>query len=127
MLRRIWALTRKEFIQLIRDRRTVIALIIGPALELLLFAAAIHTDVRHIPIVVADQSMSAASRSYLNAFTDSESFVIVSVVSSQADVIRAIDSGQASLGLVIPSDFATQVMRGGANILMLVDGSTSFT
>ncbi len=127
MLRRIWALTLKEFIQLLRDRRTVIALIIGPALELLLFAAAVHTDVRHISMVVADQSRSSASRGYLNAFTNTQSFDIVSMVSSQVDLMRAIDSGQANIGIVIPPDFAAQVERGDANVLMLVDGSTSFT
>jgi ABC-2 type transport system permease protein len=127
MLRRIWALTQKEFIQWIRDRRTIIAILIAPSLELLLFSAAIHTQVKHIPMVVADYSMSAASRSYLNAFVASEDFDIVAVVSSQADVVHAIDSGQANLGIVIPPDFASQIARGGANVLMLVDGSSSFT
>jgi ABC-2 type transport system permease protein len=127
MLRRLWALIQKEFIQLIRDRRTLILLLFAPALELLLFAAAIHTDIKHIPMVVADQSMSASSRSYLNAFIASDYFDIVSTVSSQADVIRTVDSGQASLGIVIPPDFAAHVERGDANVLMLVDGSSSFT
>ncbi len=127
MWRRLEALVQKEFIQLVRDRRTLIGLMIGPALELLLFAAAIHTNVRHIPMVVADQSLSVASRSYLHAFVDSEDFDIVSTVSSQADVVRAIDSGQASLGMVIPPDFATRVQQGDAQVLMLVDGSSSFT
>jgi len=127
MSRRLSALIQKEFIQLIRDRRTLIALLIGPALELLLFAAAIHTDVRHIPMVVADQSMSAASRSYLKAFTGTQSFDIAATVSNQADVMRGIDSGQASVGMVIPADFAAQIGRAQAKVLMLVDGSTSFT
>jgi ABC-2 type transport system permease protein len=127
MLRRIWALTQKEFIQWIRDRRTLIAILIGPALELLLFSAAIHTQVKHIPMVVADYSLSAASRSYLAAFVVTEDFDLVAMVSSQADVVRAIDSGQANLGVVIPPDFAEQMARGGASVLMLVDGSSSFT
>ncbi len=127
MLRRIWALTQKEFIQWIRDRRTIIAILIAPSLELLLFSAAIHTQVKHIPMVVADYSMSAASRSYLDAFVVTNDFDIVAMVPGQADVVHAIDSGQANLGVVIPPDFATQIARGGATVLMLVDGSSSFT
>ena len=126
MLIRLWAITQKEFIQMIRNRLALPALVIGPVVELILFGAAIHTDVRHIPMVVADQSLSPASRSYLNAFTASDSFVIVSMVSRQADVIDAIDRGQASLGMVIPPDFATRVEQGDANVSMLVDGSDSF-
>ena len=64
MWRRIWAITQKEFIQFVRDRQILIALLLVPVLELPLFAAAVHTDVRHIPVVVADQSLSQASRSY---------------------------------------------------------------
>ncbi len=126
MWRRIWATTQKEFIQLWRNRLVLPAFLIGPILEMILFAVAIHTDVKHIPMVVADQSLSAASRSYLTAFTDSDSFDIVSSVSSAADVIRAIDSGQASIGLVIPPDFGTRVSRKDASVLMVVDGSDSF-
>ncbi len=127
MLRRFWALLQKEFIQLFRDRRTMILLLVMPPVQLTLFAAAIHTDVKHIPMVVADQSLSAASRGYLDAMTGSESFDITAVVPAEADVVRAIDSGQANLGLVIPPDFATRTQRGDAQVLMLVDGSSSFT
>ncbi len=127
MLRRIWAITQKEFIQLIRDRGTFIPFLISPILMLPLFAAAVHTDVTHIPLVVADQSMSVASRAYLDAFTNSGSFDIVSSVASQADVVQKIDSGQASLGIVSPPDFAPRLQQHQATALLLVDGSDSFT
>ncbi len=126
MLRRTWAITQKEFTQLWRFPLVLIGLTLGPALELILFAAAIHTDVRHIPMVVADQSLSASSRSYLTAFTASGDFEIVGSVPDQAGVVRAIDSGQASIGLVIPVDFAARLEQKDAQVLMLVDGSNSF-
>ena len=53
MLRRIWAITQKEFIQLWRFPLVLIGLTVGPALELILFAVAINTNVQHIPMVVA--------------------------------------------------------------------------
>jgi hypothetical protein len=59
MRRRLFALIEKEFIQLSRDRRTIAVLVIAGGLELLLFAAAVHTDITHIPLVVGDQSLSA--------------------------------------------------------------------
>jgi len=126
MLRRTWAVTQKEFIQLWRFPLVLVGLIVGPGLELILLAVAIHTNVQNIPMVVADQSLSAASQDYLNAFTDSGDFDIVATVPDQASVARAIDSGQASIGIVIPQDFATQVEQKDANVLMLVDGSDSF-
>jgi len=127
MWRRIWAITQKEFIQFVRNRTIFIAMLIAAPLEIILFGVAIHTDVQHIPMAVADQSMSQASRAYLQAFTDSGSFDLVISATRQADVIRAIDAGQASLGLLIPPNFETQLKQGSASVLLVVDGSSSYT
>jgi ABC-2 type transport system permease protein len=119
-------MAQKEFIQLLRDRALLILLLLLPMLQLGLFAAAIHTDITHIPMVVADQSLSQASQSYLNAMVDSNYFDIVSNVSSQDDLMKAIDEGQASVGILIPPDFATKVKQGQASVLILIDGSDSY-
>lgn len=126
MLQRIWAVTQKEFLQLLHNRLILPGLILAPALELVLFAYAIHTDVQHIPMAVADSSRSAASRAYLDAFTQSGVFDIAAAPADRAGVVQAIDSGQAGFGLVIPRDFADQLARGDATVLMLVDGSDSY-
>ena len=125
MLRRIWAITQKEFIQLIRSM-ILPAIIIGPILELILFAVAIHTDVQHIPMVVSDQSLSPASRAYLAAFTSSGSFDLVASVQDQAGAVHDIDSGVANIAIVIPPDFSTGIQQKNAHVLLLVDGSSSF-
>ncbi len=126
MLRRTWAITQKEFIQLFRYQGFVILLLFGTLGEVVLFATAIHTDIQHIPLAVADQSLSAESRAYLDAMVRSGSFDIVSTVTGQAELIKTIDSGQASLGILIPPDFAAQIKLHRATVLMLVDGSSSF-
>ena len=126
MLRRTWAMAQKEFIQLLRERVFIIVLILMPILQLSLFAAAIRTDINHIPMVVADQSLSQASQSYLNALVDSNYFDIVANVSGQDDLMKAIDAGKADVGILIPPDFASKVTKGQANVLVLIDGSDSY-
>jgi ABC-2 type transport system permease protein len=127
MLRRIWAITQKEFILTFRDRGTLFMILFVPLIQLVLFAYAIHMDVRHIPMVVSDQSMKPASRSYIDALVQSGYFNIVSTVSDQQQVIDAIDRGDAKLGFVIPHDFAQKVERHEASVLFIVDGSDPFT
>jgi ABC-2 type transport system permease protein len=126
MLRRIWAITQKEFIQFLRERVFVILVVFATLAEVVLLAVAIHTDIRHIPMAVADQSVSQESRAYLNALVDSSYFDIVATGSGQQDIVKAIDSGQANLGILIPPDFAAQVKLHKATVLMLVDGSSSY-
>ena len=111
MRRRLWALIQKELIQFIRDRKTLIMMIVGTAVEVFLFSAAVHTDIKHIAMVVADQSRSTASRQYLSSFTTSGTFNLVSDVSSEQEVVDSIDSGQASIGLIIPPDFAKELLE----------------
>src|SRR5260221_785898 len=127
MLTRIWAITQKELIQTLRDRATLAILLMVPLVQLLLYATAIHTDVQHIPMVVADQSVSTESRTYLNTLVDSRSLDSVDILSSRDAVMNAIDPGKASLGIVIPPDFASQLKLHQAKVLMLIDGSDSFT
>jgi ABC-2 type transport system permease protein len=127
MFRRIWAITQKEFVMTFRDRGTLLLVLFMPLIQLVLFAYAIHMDVKHIPMVVADQSLDQASRSYIEDLVQSGYFDVVSTVPSQELVMDAIDRGQAKLGVVIPIDFSKQVDRHEASVLLMIDGSDPFT
>ncbi|RLC81423.1 MAG: ABC transporter permease [Chloroflexi bacterium] len=127
MRQRIWAVIQKEFIQTMRDRRTLMMLLSMPIIQLLLFGYAVHMSVEHIPTAVADQSRDSASQAYVSAMEASGYFDVVAYVPSQAEVTRAIDEGRVQAGIVIPPDFAAHVEQGDAQALFLVDGSDLFT
>jgi ABC-2 type transport system permease protein len=127
MLRRIWAVMQKEFVQTFRDRSTLLIQLTTPFLLLFLFGYAISMNIEDIPVIVADQGLDEASHAYVDAMVVSGYFDIVGYARSEADVIRAIDAGEARMGIVIPPDFATRVERGDAQVLILVDGSDLFT
>jgi ABC-2 type transport system permease protein len=124
--RRIWAIVQKEFTQVLRDRSTLLLVLILPIMQLVLFGFAINLNVDHIPTVVADQSLDAASQAYLAALESSSYFNIVRYVTDEQAVTRAIDAGEARAGIVVPVDFAARVARGEAQVLFLVDGSDLF-
>jgi len=124
---RIWAVLQKEFIQTLRDRRTLLIQLGLPIVQLFIFGYAIRMNVEHVPTVVADQSLDGASRAYVEAMVASGFFDVAGYLASEAEVIRAIDQGQAQAGIVIPPDFARHVTRGDAQTLLLVDGSDVFT
>lgn len=126
-LRRQTALIQKETIQLLRDRRTLVFILVLPMLELFLFAYAIRLTVDHLPTVVADMSRDAQSRALLDALVESKYFDIQAEANSQDDVVRALDANLAKVGIVIPPDFAEHVARGDAQALLLLDGSDSFS
>jgi ABC-2 type transport system permease protein len=127
MFQRIFAIIQKEFQQVRRDRTTLIIMLSMPLMQLILFGYAVNTNVRHIPTVVADQSMDHTSQAYLDAMVNSGYFDIVATAPDQKGVIQAIDNGTSRAGIVIPPNLAENIQRNNASILVLVDGSDLFT
>lgn len=127
MLLRTWAIIQKEFIQTLRDRRSLAIQIGLPVFQLILFAYAIRMNVENIPMVVADQSLDVASRAFISAMETSGYFDVMEYLADEAAVVRAIDEGRAQAGIVIPPDFQSKVHRYEAETLLLIDGSDIFT
>ncbi len=126
-LQRLSSLLWKETIQVLRDRRSLAMAFVLPIVELLLFALAVHLTVDHIPLALFDQSNDEQSRGLVTSLINSHYFSLQSNAGSLEDVIRAIDSGQARAGLIIPPGFSNHITRGDANVLLLLDGSDSFS
>lgn len=127
MIRRLLAIMRKEFIQVTRDRSTMAIMISLPLLQLILFGYAINMNVTHIPVVISDQSLDSESRAYVDELSNSNYFDVVGYASGEQEAIEAIDAHRASAAVIIPPDFAAQVQRLDARVLVLVDGSEMFT
>ena len=125
---RVWAVARKEFIHVIRDPRSLGMGIAIPMLLLLLFGYALTLDVDNVPLVVWDQSESAASRQLVSGFLGSRYFLLRSYVHNYPEVEQAVDSGRALMALIIPRDFSGRIESGRlAPVQIIVDGSDSNT
>ena len=123
-LGRLWAIMRKELIQVRRDRITL-ALVVGvPVMELLMFGYALNAVTDHIATVVFDESSTASSRAFAQSFHNTDYFTIVRWTPSREDAMRAIDAGEAKVALIIPANFGDQVLGGRpATAQLIVDGS----
>jgi ABC-2 type transport system permease protein len=124
---RLTALLWKETAQVLRDWRTLAMTFCLPIFELLLFAVAVHLTVDHIPLALYDQSKDNQSRALVQSLINSEYFSLQSYLGSEDEVVKAIDSGKARAGLIIPPAFASHVAQGDAKVLILLDGSDSFS
>ena len=123
-LNRILAVLKKEFLQMKRDRMTLALIFMIPLVQLILFGYAIQTEVKHIPTVVFDQSLSTASRDVLNSFSASGYFDVNDSVNSFAAVTQKIDSGEAQVGIIFPPDFNHNLQRSdSAAVQVIVDAS----
>lgn len=127
MRQRLRAIIRKEFVQLVRDRRTLLIVLSLPVALLFLFGYAVEMQVDHIPTVVCDNSRDSRSWRFLEAMETSGFFDIQYYVASEREAIIAIDEGHARVAIIIPPDFAAAIERGEAQALVVVDGSDAMT
>ena len=119
-----WAMLRKEFIQMRRDRLTLAMMTMIPAGQLLLFGYAIQTDVRHVPTVVLDESRSVESRRLAQSLQTTDVFRVIGEVKDRSAVTEAIESGEAAAALVIPPEFHDRIARGvPAEAQLIVDAA----
>lgn len=102
MLKRLWSVIQKEFVHVLRDRRTLMIMLILPVAQLALFGYAVETQVDHLPTVVVDYSRDAQSWRFLDALVNTGYFDVHDYLTSEKEVIQAIDSGRASAGVIIP-------------------------
>jgi ABC-2 type transport system permease protein len=124
MFERIFAVMLKELRQLARDRITF-ALIVGiPLMQMLLFGYAINFDVRGLRAAAVDLAGTSLSRALVADLQASGVIVLEAPSPSVADLKRRIDSGELSVGIVIPPDFERRRLESDrAAVQLLVDGS----
>jgi ABC-2 type transport system permease protein len=127
-LARLWAVSRKEMLQLRRDARSLYLAFILPVLLLLLFGYAISFDIRDIAMAVLDESATAQSRRLVQAFEGSGYFTVTENLTRYEDADAVLGAGRARLVLVIPPSFARDLGAGRpAPVQLLLDGSDANT
>jgi ABC-2 type transport system permease protein len=120
---RLLSIIRKEFIQIFRDPRTLMLILVMPIIQLFLLGYAATTDVRNVPIAVWDQSRSPESRALLDAFRSADYFDFAFEVYSEEEIQTLIEGGDVRGALVIPPDYAIKLLEGDAQVSMILDGS----
>src|SRR5215831_20709387 len=94
---RFVAVARKEVIQILRDVRSLIIVILMPVILVLLFGYGVSLDLKHLPVYVYDRDGSQQSQDLLKRFRSSDYFKIAGVVNNYPELVRAIDAGNAKM------------------------------
>jgi ABC-2 type transport system permease protein len=122
----ILPIVRKEFRQIIRDKRILGVLLFFPALMLFMFGYALNFDVKNTSMAVYDEDRSSTSRDFIQQFFTSEYFVKVQTLSSKSEINDVLDGEQVRVVVVVPSSFSKDIQRGkSASVQVIVDGANS--
>ena len=128
MWRRILALTIKEFLTLLKDKRSRLVIIVPPLIQLMVFGYAATFDLKHVPFAVFNEDSGIVSRDIIAAFRGSPSFEEIGQLTQNKEIAPIVDSKQALMVIRIGPRFSANVLNGHtAPIQIIVDGRNSNT
>ena len=123
---RLAVLIWKEFLEIRMNPRLIGIVVIAPILQLTMLGYAATTDVRDVPIVVADGDRSTSSRELVRRFDASNSFTVIDTVTTVSGIDPYLEHGTAWLALSIPSGYGDDIEAGHASVVQVVaDGTDS--
>ncbi len=124
MFRRTRAIAKKEFTQLLRDKRLLFVLLFFPIFLLVIFGYAVNFDVKNIQIAVLDKNNTELSRTFVNSMLSSNYFQLAKRLKNDAEIKPTLDKKNAQVVLVIPGDFSKKIYthKETAKIQFIIDG-----
>lgn len=118
------AVVKKELIQIKRDTRTLMMLIVTPAMLLLLFGYILSFDVKDIKTGVLDFDSSSESQKFITSFMSGDYFTLEKRVIRRGDIDKFLDEGKLSIAIVIPEGFGNDITAGrNADLQIIIDGA----
>lgn len=124
----IRAILRREFIDVLRDRRSLILTFLYPITMLVMYGYGIRYDVDSVPLTVLDRSDTPESRALVQELTSSGYFRLVRNAANDRQIERDLTTERARAAAVIPSDFAQRLRAGEPTaVQVLIDGSDANT
>ena len=124
MIQRLRSLIRKEFIQIMRDPRTLAMIIVIPVMQVFLLGYAATNDVRNVPMAVYDLDRSPESRELVEAYASADYFLVEYYVASVEELEKLVEYSDVRVGLLIPPEYSAKVQSGEtAEVAFVIDGS----
>ena len=123
-IRHIWAVTRKEFNHIVRDRSTLILVLFTPTLILVLMAYALTVDLKNIPIAVLDMDRSQTSQAFIQQITAGQDLDIYAYATSMDEINSMLMRGQIKAAVIIATGFASDIQGlKGIPLQVIIDGT----
>ena len=122
--RRVMSYARREALELKRDPIRATLALLGSVLLMFIMGYGISMDVEDLPFAVLDRDATTTSENYALNLAGSRYFIERPQISDYAQLDRRMRSGELSLAIEIPPNFARDIRRGSpVQIGVWMDGA----
>lgn len=125
---RILALTIKELLTILKDKKGRLVLIVPPLIQLVVFSYAATFDLKNIDVAIFNEDRSAPSRELISRVIGSPNFKLHGYLDHDQQIAPLIDNKQVLMVLHINQNFSADLYAGRtAKVQLLIDGRNSNT
>lgn len=124
-MRALRAFMVKELWHILRDRQTLVILLLMPLAQVVLFGFAIRTDVNDIRIAIVDEAKDAVSQTLASRFRGNARFRVVATAPSTQILEPMFRRGDVDVALVIPAGIASDLAAGSPARLQLISDASN--
>lgn len=125
-LHRLAALTKKEFLELVRDKSSLLMGVVVPIMMVFLIGYGVSLDVEHARVTVVLEDFSPTAHDVVS-FMDGSRYLDPVYVTNMHEALQRLDRRQTEAILRIPSDFSSELYRGEAKMQLLLQGTDTTT
>jgi ribosome-dependent ATPase len=126
-LRRWWAYAWRESLEIQRDPIRLVFALFGPLILMITFGYGITFDVENIRYGVIDNDQSLESRLLVEGLSGSRYFEEQEPISSYAQAMTKMKTGELTLLIEIPPNFGKDFIRGATpSVGITIDGAMPF-
>ena len=123
-MRRILAITAKEIRHIVRDRTTLILVVLMPTMLLIVLAYMVTADIQHVPLAVLDLDHSPTSRAFVQQITLGDDLDLHSRLSGFDEIEELLMRGEIKAALIIPPNFERDLLAmRGMPMQVVIDGT----
>lgn len=127
-MRQFASFVRKEFCHILRDKRTLLILLVMPVIQIILFGFAISTDIRNIKIAILDSSQDNVTSYLIRQFEANKYFSVEKLVTSQREIDELFRQNKIDMVVVFENNFSRNIVHDGkASVRLIADGSNPNT
>jgi ABC-2 type transport system permease protein len=123
-MKQFLAFIKKEFVHVIRDRRTLLILVGMPIMQILIFGFALSNEIKNSKIIIVDKANDVASRELITKIDASKYFEVSKEQINESEIEPVFQKGKLKVVMVIPAQFNHDLHhKGDSQIQLIADAS----
>lgn len=127
-MKQLFSFIHKEFHHILRDKPTIMILLLMPVIQILLFGFALSNEVKNTDVVVLAPKVDNETHRIIDRMNASDYFNIVGMVYNTDEIENAFKEGRAKLAMVFENNFSENLKHNGkAHIQLIADASDANT